>query len=91
MDNYKIRIVEDVPIPESGLAVKFLSDDIEEAKAWAREHASAGWDIQGGHNDQVYTLVFTHKEGDTATFPFTYIWDGEKIVKEYVTQEDGEK
>ncbi len=77
-------------LPGIVLAVKFLPGDEEDARAWAREHASAGWYIQCGSNDRVCTLVFNHKEGDTAPFPFTYIWDGEKIVKQYVTQEGSE-
>ncbi len=83
---------EDGPeyLPGVVLVVKFLPGDEEEAKAWAREHANRDWAIRKSPNDTIYTLVFTHKEGDTAPFPFTYIWDGEKIVKKDVTQESGE-
>ena len=88
MGRYDIELGPE--LPSHGFAVKFLPGDKEEVKAWAREHAQPGWHIQGGHNDHMYTLIFNHKEGDTADFPFTYIWDGEKIVKSYFPQESGE-
>jgi hypothetical protein len=70
-------------LPGIDSVIKFLPADAEEVEGWAEEHAQAGWIIEGSTNDRLFSLVFQHKEGDTATLPFTYQWDGIQIVKVY--------
>jgi len=64
-------------------AMPFLPPDEGEAVVWATEH-TVQWEVVGRETtSEIWTLFYVRKEGDTAYFPFSYVWDGKKVVKQY--------